>query len=210
MPRVTWPLLNDRPTVRVVVLLGGQATTIDLHADTGAGAASSAFDLLLLESDCWLCGRPEGSFIELTGHTRADSTSSSGCASRSRRWRSTPTCAPSASLSCLTASGAWPASACSTASTTATSATPPCSASRGDGLRLLLRTSRFSGPWGPLGSPGPPASRPLTPESYPVHGGLCYLLWHWSDILARRGGTRCFTKLHTDGTMQTRPGLGAV
>jgi hypothetical protein len=46
MPRVTWPLLNDRPAVRVVVMLGGQPTTIDLHADTGAGAASSAFEFL--------------------------------------------------------------------------------------------------------------------------------------------------------------------
>ena len=67
MPRVTWPLLNDRPAIRVEVMFGVQATTIDLHADTGAGAASSAFDLLLLESDCWLCGRPTGSFVELTG-----------------------------------------------------------------------------------------------------------------------------------------------
>ncbi len=67
MPRVTWPLLNDRPGVRVVVMLGGQPTTIDLHADTGAGAALSAFEILLLESDCWLCGRPEGSLIKLTG-----------------------------------------------------------------------------------------------------------------------------------------------
>src|SRR5262245_62145903 len=67
MPRVTWPLLNDRPAVRVDVMLGGQPATIDLHADTGAGAASSAFDLLLLESDCWLCGRPTGKFIRLTG-----------------------------------------------------------------------------------------------------------------------------------------------
>src|SRR5271169_4046549 len=67
MPRVTWPLLNDRPAVHVVVLLGGQPTTIDLHADTGAGSASSVFDLLLLERDCWLCGRPTGKLIPLTG-----------------------------------------------------------------------------------------------------------------------------------------------
>src|SRR5215208_6552708 len=67
MPRVTWPLPGDRPAVRVDVVLGGQPTTIDLHADTGAGAASSVFDLLLLESDCWLCGRPTGSFVPLTG-----------------------------------------------------------------------------------------------------------------------------------------------
>jgi hypothetical protein len=67
MPRVTWPLLNDRPSARVVVVLGGQAATLDLHADTGAGAASSAFDLLLLESDCWLCGKPTGHVVDLSG-----------------------------------------------------------------------------------------------------------------------------------------------
>lgn len=67
MPRVTWPLLNDRPAVRIDVTLSGQLTTLDLHADTGAGAASSAFDLLLFESDCWLCGSPTGMLVELTG-----------------------------------------------------------------------------------------------------------------------------------------------
>jgi hypothetical protein len=67
MPRVTWPLLNDRLAIRVQVMFGVQATTIELHADTGAGAASSAFDLLLLESECWLCGRPTGKLIRLTG-----------------------------------------------------------------------------------------------------------------------------------------------
>jgi hypothetical protein len=67
MPRVTWPLLNDRPGVRIDVMLSGQPTTIDLHADTGAGAASSAFDLILLESDCWLCGKPSGYVIPLSG-----------------------------------------------------------------------------------------------------------------------------------------------
>ncbi len=67
MPRVTWPLLNDRPGVRIDVMLGGQLTTIELHADTGAGAASSAFDLILLESDCWLCGKPSGFAIRLSG-----------------------------------------------------------------------------------------------------------------------------------------------
>jgi hypothetical protein len=69
MPRVTWPLLGDRPCARVVVVaLDGQATAIDLHADTGAGAASSAFDLLLLESDCWQWGRPANPpVVTLTG-----------------------------------------------------------------------------------------------------------------------------------------------
>src|SRR5215211_2177913 len=67
MPRVTWPLLIYRPAVRIDVMIGGQRTTIDLHADTGAGAASSAFELILLDSDCWLCGSPTGSVMELTG-----------------------------------------------------------------------------------------------------------------------------------------------
>ena len=69
MPRVTWPLLNHRPSVRIdVVAVDGQSsTTFDLHADTGAGAASSAFDLILLESDCWSFGNPSGSFMHLTG-----------------------------------------------------------------------------------------------------------------------------------------------
>ena len=67
MPRVTWPLQNDRPSVQVVVLLSGQHTTFDLHADTGAGASTSAFDLILLESDCWVCGRPTGFVVPLTG-----------------------------------------------------------------------------------------------------------------------------------------------
>ena len=58
MPRVTWPLLGDRPSTRVVIVaLDGRAIAIDLHADTGAGASSSAFDLLLPESDCRLWGR---------------------------------------------------------------------------------------------------------------------------------------------------------
>jgi hypothetical protein len=67
MPRVTWPLLSDRPVVRIDVVLGGQPTTLDLHADTGAGAANLAFDLILLASDCWLCGTPTGYFTYLTG-----------------------------------------------------------------------------------------------------------------------------------------------
>src|SRR5262245_26630631 len=64
MARVTWPVLNDRPCVQIDVMLGGRPTTINLHADTGAGAASSAFDLLLLESDCWLVGKPTGTVAE--------------------------------------------------------------------------------------------------------------------------------------------------
>jgi hypothetical protein len=69
MPRITWPLLNDRPGVRIELVThdGRSATTFDLHADTGAGAASSAFELILLDRDCWLFGDPEGSFVYLTG-----------------------------------------------------------------------------------------------------------------------------------------------
>jgi hypothetical protein len=67
MPRVTWPFVTDRPAVRIGVMLGGQLTTIVLHADTGAGATSSAFELILLESDCWRCGNPLPWLMDLTG-----------------------------------------------------------------------------------------------------------------------------------------------
>src|SRR5258708_4574881 len=67
MPRVTWPLLNDCPSVQVVLMLGGQPAALDLLADTGAGRNSSPFDLILGEGDCWLCGLPSGSTVALSG-----------------------------------------------------------------------------------------------------------------------------------------------
>ena len=59
--------MTGRPGIQAVLMFNGQPTTFDLHADTGAGAASSAFDLLLLESDGWACGSPKDSLITLTG-----------------------------------------------------------------------------------------------------------------------------------------------
>jgi hypothetical protein len=58
MPRARWPLLNDRPSIQVVLTLiqGGQPVARNLLADTGAGTATSGFELLLEEQDCLLCG----------------------------------------------------------------------------------------------------------------------------------------------------------
>src|SRR5256885_12970260 len=58
MPRVLWPLLQDRPIIQVILGLvqGGQQLVRTLLADTGAGTAQSGFELLLDEQDCLLCG----------------------------------------------------------------------------------------------------------------------------------------------------------
>src|SRR2546423_1483211 len=58
MPRVTWQLQGDRPSVEVSLphATGGQPVTRTLLADTGAGVAMSPFELLLRDSDCLSCG----------------------------------------------------------------------------------------------------------------------------------------------------------
>jgi len=58
MPRALWPLLHHRPVVQVILALaqGGQPLVRNLLADTGAGTAQGAFELLLEETDCLLCG----------------------------------------------------------------------------------------------------------------------------------------------------------
>jgi hypothetical protein len=58
MPRVDWPLRNGRPSVQVVLTLaqGAQPIVRNLLADTGAGSAHSAFELILDEDNCLLCG----------------------------------------------------------------------------------------------------------------------------------------------------------
>ena len=58
MPRATWPLRLGCPTIRVVltIVAGNQPLPCYLHADTGAGAIASGFDLILHESDCLRCG----------------------------------------------------------------------------------------------------------------------------------------------------------
>lgn len=58
MPRVLWPLRRGRPCVQVVLSLiaSGQPHLRSLLADTGAGSRTAAFDLILDEDDCRLCG----------------------------------------------------------------------------------------------------------------------------------------------------------
>ena len=58
MPRVLWPLRRGRPCVEVMLSLtpGGQPLPRTVLADTGAGARSSPFQLILDEDDCLLCG----------------------------------------------------------------------------------------------------------------------------------------------------------
>ena len=68
MPRITWPLLNDRPSVRLVLAPDeGHPTTFDLLADTGAGSNASVYDLILLESDCRRFGSAVGWDVMLSG-----------------------------------------------------------------------------------------------------------------------------------------------
>jgi hypothetical protein len=55
---MTWTLRVGRPTIEIVLslALGGQPTTRLLLADTGAGSEKSAFELVLDENDCLICG----------------------------------------------------------------------------------------------------------------------------------------------------------
>src|SRR5262245_44792027 len=68
MPRITWPLHRGRPRISIdVVLAGGQTRPLELLADTGAGTASSRFELILLESDCRRFGGQDASPVGLGG-----------------------------------------------------------------------------------------------------------------------------------------------
>jgi hypothetical protein len=68
MPRVTWPLKNGHPCVTVVLTLAdGTEVDAELLADTGGGSANSAFDLVLPEDECLLCGGVAASTVTLTG-----------------------------------------------------------------------------------------------------------------------------------------------
>ena len=78
MPRITWPLLHNRPVVRVVLALRDpQHDARDLLADTGAGSNSEVFELILREGDCLRYGVRSGSSVALSGafdldHLRAE------------------------------------------------------------------------------------------------------------------------------------------
>lgn len=69
MPHVQWPLHHGRPCIEVELTLGpgGQHLLRTLLADTGAGSQSSAFELILEEDDCLLCGGNPDSPIMLGG-----------------------------------------------------------------------------------------------------------------------------------------------
>jgi hypothetical protein len=58
MPRMQWPLRHGRPGVEVhlVVTATGKLFPRMRLADTGAGSRNVAFQLVLDESDCVLCG----------------------------------------------------------------------------------------------------------------------------------------------------------
>jgi hypothetical protein len=58
MPRVQWALRHGRPHVEIVltVAASGQPFPRTLLADTGAGPQTAAFQLILDESDCLVCG----------------------------------------------------------------------------------------------------------------------------------------------------------
>jgi hypothetical protein len=57
MARTTWPLLLDRPRIRLALVVTGTGVRLEreLLADTGAGSSGS-FELVLEEPDCLLCG----------------------------------------------------------------------------------------------------------------------------------------------------------
>jgi len=69
MPRVPWKLVHNRPVIEVVLTLAqsGQKATRVLLADTGAGNAQGAFEFLIDENDCLLCGSWPSYMISLGG-----------------------------------------------------------------------------------------------------------------------------------------------
>jgi hypothetical protein len=69
MARAQWPLLFEQPTIQVVLTLaqGGQKTSRNLLADTGAGTAKARFELILDETDCVLCGGTPVQTLKLGG-----------------------------------------------------------------------------------------------------------------------------------------------
>jgi hypothetical protein len=69
MPRATWSLRQGSPAIRVVLTLVARNQPFPLHllADTSAGTTNSAFDLVLEESDCLLCGGKSSTTVGLGG-----------------------------------------------------------------------------------------------------------------------------------------------
>lgn len=69
MSRVTWSLHYGRPTIEIVLVqtLDGSPVVRTLLSDTGAGAEFSAFELILDEHDCLLCGGTPIANVQLGG-----------------------------------------------------------------------------------------------------------------------------------------------
>src|SRR5262249_20449449 len=69
MARAHWPLHHGRPIVRVALALAGTRQNLErtLLADTGAGGSQSAFELILPESDCLMCGGNPAHWVVLGG-----------------------------------------------------------------------------------------------------------------------------------------------
>ncbi len=68
MAHVAWPLVGGRPIVQVTLVgAAGQTVSLDLLADTGAGAAASPFELLLEQQTCARYGGNPGQPINLQG-----------------------------------------------------------------------------------------------------------------------------------------------
>lgn len=69
MPRVLWPLWQNRPCVQVLLTVRatGQPLPKTWLADTGAGSQGVPFELILDEKDCLRCGGLTGSSINLRG-----------------------------------------------------------------------------------------------------------------------------------------------
>ena len=72
MPRVQWPLWQNRPRVQVALTLTatGQFLPRTLLADSGAGARHARFELILDETDCLHCGNVTRSSVFLGGAYR--------------------------------------------------------------------------------------------------------------------------------------------
>src|SRR5262245_42755499 len=70
MPRVTWPLRQGSPVIRVVLTLAAGSQPLPLWlllANTGAGNGTSRFELILEESDCLHCGGKPSAPVGLGG-----------------------------------------------------------------------------------------------------------------------------------------------
>ena len=69
MAAARWPLQHGKPVVEIVLVLAPGATPLvrTLLADTGAGPRHGAFELILDENDCLLCGGKPHQQVELGG-----------------------------------------------------------------------------------------------------------------------------------------------